>query len=228
MATATRTRKRKRNRTKDKVIVYGFLTLIFLAGFFLGRVTSPKEVTHNIGQETAFAAELVNDTEAKPVVKEVIEPEEVIYYDCPLSEELQDYIFELCEEEDIPPALVIGLIDHESGFEPTAISSTEDYGLMQINECNHEWLSETYGVTDFLDARQNILCGVKILGNLYHKYEDPHELLMAYNMGEYGAETARENGVTSTDYSEDVLSKWYMYQVDHDLEVLRSNDAESN
>lgn len=221
---ATATRKRKRNRTKDKAIVYGFLTLLFLVGFLIGRVTAPKdEVTHSFVQETAFAAELVNDTEAIPVTQEVIEPEEVIYYDCPLSEELQDYIFELCEKEDIPPSLVIALIDHESGFEPTAISSTEDYGLMQINECNHEWLSETYGVTDFLDARQNILCGVKILGNLYHKYEDPHELLMAYNMGEYGAETARENGVTSTNYSESVLSKWYMYQVDHDLEELRND-----
>lgn len=223
---ATAKRKRKRNSTRDKVIVYGILAAIFFAGFIVGRVTKPNKVVAPRVQETVYATELENATAPETITAETIEPEEqTVYFDCPLSEEIQDYIFEVCEEEDIPPSLVIAVIDHESGFDENAVSYTGDYGLMQINECNHEWLSETYGITDFLDPRQNILAGVKILGQLYRKYDNPHDIAMAYNMGESGAEDARENGITSTSYSEDVVQKWYMYEVDHEMEVQRQNNG---
>lgn len=223
---ATAKRKRKRNSTRDKVIVYGILAAIFFAGFIVGRVTKPNKVVAPRVQETVYATELENATAPETITAETIEPEEqTVYFDCPLSEEIQDYIFEVCEEENIPPSLVIAVIDHESEFDENAVSDTGDYGLMQINECNHEWLSETYGITDFLDPQQNILGGVKILAKLYHKYDNPHDIAMAYNMGESGAETARENGVTSTSYSEDVVQKWYMYEVDHEMEVQRQNNG---
>lgn len=222
MATA-KTRKTRRRR-KDRIEVVLFLATIFFLGFAIGRVTKVTPTETAIAEATTMTVQASTLTEqpTKTVV-ETIEPEETtVYFDCPLSEELQDYIFKLCEEEDIPPSLVIAVIDHESEFQPEAISYTQDYGLMQINECNHEWLSEAYGVTDFLDPQQNILCGVKILASLYRKYDNPHDIAMAYNMGESGAETARENGVTSTSYSEDVVQKWYMYEVDHEMEVQRS------
>nr|DAQ32534.1 MAG TPA: hypothetical protein [Caudoviricetes sp.] len=226
---ATAKTKRAKQRRKDRIEVMLFLAVIFFLGFIVGRVT---KVTPN---ETAAIAETATLVEATTVQAEpiktaeevkVVEPEETtVYFDCPLSEDLQDYIFILCEEEDIPPSLVIAVIDHESEFESDAISATYDYGLMQINECNHEWLSETYGITDFLDPRQNILAGVKILGQLYRKYDNPHDIAMAYNMGESGAEDAWENGITSTSYSEDVVQKWYMYEVDHEMEVQRQNNG---
>ena len=39
-------------------------------------------------------------------------------------------------------------------------NGTFDSGLMQINSCNYEWLTEELGITDFYDPEQNIKCGV--------------------------------------------------------------------
>lgn len=225
----TTKRKRKPTSTKDKVIVYSILAAIFFVGFVVGRVSNYPKTDDLKMKETIFTAELTNKDLPKTIATETVRSNEpTVYFDCPLSEQTQDYIFELCEEEDIPPSLVIAVIDHESRFDEKAISSTSDYGLMQINECNHEWLSETYGITDFLDPKQNILCGVKILSNLYHKYDNPHDVAMAYNMGEYGAATARENGTTSTPYSEDVVSLWIKYEADHETAVRRGKSKNSS
>lgn len=204
---ATAKREENSNNTQGKLIACGIVAAIFFAIFVIGSVTKPQTV----------------ETHKEPETEEVKPEEKTVYFDCPLSYEIQDYIFEVCTENDVPPSLVIALIDSESQFDPNVISPTADYGLMQINVCNHEWLSETYGITDFLDPKQNILGGVKILANIYPKYDNPHYVVMAYHMGESGAETARENGVTSTEYSKEVVSKWYMYQVDHDMEEERNH-----
>ena len=37
---------------------------------------------------------------------------------------------------------------HESKFNPEAVSATNDYGLMQINEVNHDRLEEQYQCAD--------------------------------------------------------------------------------
>lgn len=221
----TKTRRRRRVSTKDKLQVYGFLFLIFLSGFVIGWIVKPQKIVE-VPVETVVevSREVVSETAntSSPIEEEeIVKEEKVVYFDCPLDEETQDYIFELCAEEDIPPSMVIAFIDKESNFTPSVVSETADYGYMQINECNHEWLTETYGITDFLDPKDNIFCGVKILANLYHKYENPHEIAMAYNMGEYGAKQAWEKGLTSTSYSEDVVELWYMYEVDHEMEVQR-------
>lgn len=227
MATAKKRRRRK-NTKRDNLIVYSILAAIFFAGFFVGRITKqPETIIVPTVEETVLATEVEKVVEPETIVIEETEPEEqIVYFDCPLDEELQDYIFELCEEEEIPPSLVIAIIDHESEFTADVVSSTKDYGLMQINECNHEWLSETYGITDFLDPKENILAGVKILGTLYRKYEDPHEILMAYNMGEWGAKDAWEQGILTTPYSEEVTRLWYMYEVDHEMEVQRGKQID--
>ena len=92
---------------------------------------------------------------------------ETIYFDVPLDTDLQDYIRELSEEYDIPMALILAIIGTESSYDPEAVSETSDYGLMQINRINHEWLAEDYGITNIMDPRQNILAGTVILdGNL--------------------------------------------------------------
>ena len=75
---------------------------------------------------------------------------------------------------------------------------------MQINEGNHEWLSETLGVTDFLDPYQSIRCGVFMLSSYLHKYDDVQKALVCYNKGE----GAVIDGTYSTDYSQCVVSDW--------------------
>ena len=64
-----------------------------------------------------------------------------------LDERYQDYLYEMCIKYDVKEyyTLFIAQIYHESGFDENSISGTNDYGLMQINECNHGWLGKKLG-----------------------------------------------------------------------------------
>ena len=49
-----------------------------------------------------------------------------------------------------PYALGIAMAEIETHFDADAVSSTSDYGLMQINKCNHDWLlKEGFDVTTY-------------------------------------------------------------------------------
>lgn len=141
------------------------------------------------------------------------EPEPVVpIYDIPLSPELQEYTYNRCEALGlVAPGVdyqtVLALMSKESGYTADAVSSTGDYGIMQINTVNHEWLQEELGITDFLDAEQSIDAGTEMLARLSERYGDPHKVLMAYNMGEGGAAKLWAQGVTSSEYSRDIMAR---------------------
>lgn len=123
-----------------------------------------------------------------------------------MDEDLQEYVFDLCYCYNIDWTFVMAVIEHESQYEAGAISSTDDYGLMQINKANFEWLTKVTGVTDFLNAKDNIRCGVFVIRKLFEKYDDPSKVLMAYNMGEGGAGKLWNMGIYESEYSQDVLT----------------------
>lgn len=127
----------------------------------------------------------------------------------PLSAELQEYTYKLCEEYDIVDHfdLVIAVMAHESRFDAAAVSSTNDYGIMQINKGNHTWLSRELGIVDFLDPKQNILAGSYMLSDYLHKYETVEQALMAYNMGEPRAKLRWADGIYRSTYSDAVLDQ---------------------
>lgn len=101
--------------------------------------------------------------------------------------------------------MVLAVMDQESDYREKVISKTNDYGIMQINKVNHEWLKEELGIDDFLDAEQNILAGIRMLSELTEKYEDPHQVLMAYNCGEAGAKKLWKQGKTTSEYSREIM-----------------------
>lgn len=132
------------------------------------------------------------------------------YYDgVDLDRVTQDFIFVEAGEAAVNYELVLAIIIQESGCNPNAISETDDWGLMQINKCNHAWLAEQYGLTDMLDPHQNIIAGITILATL-SRYDDGtdaglHKVLMAYNMGPGGAAEAWARGTYSTAYSKTIM-----------------------
>lgn len=143
---------------------------------------------------------------------EIMEPEK-FYYDVPLDNDTQDYLFSVCESYGVEPALVLAMIDTESGFNTNSISKTGDFGLMQINKCNHARLKELLGITDFLNAKQNILCGVAMISaNLAENNYDYVQALMCYNMGTNGAKMAWKRGITSTAYTDKVMANLSKYR----------------
>lgn len=203
MATTKRINRRKTVKAEVAIL---FLTLIAL-GFFLGRITAPEKVK----VETVTKTETI---EVPCYISEAL-PEGValdFYFDVPLSHSLQEFISVVCSEEDVPVTLVMAMIDHESKFNPEIVSKSNDYGLMQINAINHEWLEEQYRCADMLNPYQNVYCGIKILGSYIAKYEDYCKALMAYNMGNYGANKAWRDGITSTSYTEIVLDLMGQYE----------------
>ena len=143
----------------------------------------------------------VDDTEVRAA--------EPTYYDIPLSKDLQLYTYNKCVDYGIPDhyELVLAMMWQESNYTADLVSSTNDYGIMQINSCNHSWLVDLLGPTDFLDASDNINAGVYVISKLLIKYGDEHKALMAYNMGEHGASLNWQAGNYTSKYSRSVVAK---------------------
>ncbi len=135
--------------------------------------------------------------------------------DCNMPEEQQEFLFYLCAGYNIDFTLAMAVIQQESSFRADVIAGN-DYGLMQINTINHDWLTETIGVTDYLDPYQNMRAGCFILRKLFERYQEPELVLMCYNMGETGAGRLWEQGVFSTNYTQKVLT--YQHQFNEQLE----------
>ena len=207
MATQCRESRKRINRYRlVKLEAYAVMGMLVLgggaSGYAIARKTTPVE------QVT------ITKTIEVPSYEEDKLPElaEVKFYDVPLSHSLQRYIYEICADENVPVSLVIAMIEHESSFNPEEVSSTDDYGLMQINIVNHSSLEEQYKTADLMNPYQNVFCGIKMIGSYISSYGDYNKALMAYNMGEYGAEKAWENGIESTSYSKSILALMQQYE----------------
>lgn len=140
----------------------------------------------------------------------------------PMDEDLQEFIFYLSQAYEMDFTFVMALIQHESNFRADVISTTNDYGLMQINEINHPYLTEQLEIMDFLDPYDNIRAGMFVLRKLFEKYETPEKVLMAYNMGETGASRLWEQGIFEINYSKSVLQ--IQQELNAELERSSNND----
>ncbi len=192
------------------------IVIFFLASYFLGSYfyrtdrdmepTPEKEITFTLSKQ---------GIETQPAeVRAVSEPRETeicsytdsaYYYDIPLSDGMQDYVFDKCEEYDVPCELVFAVMGAESGYASDRVSDNGDYGIMQINSVNHPQLTKELGVTDFLDFEQNVLCGVYMLSHYYHLYTDFNRIAMCYRYGESGAEAMWDSGIRETDYTRKIV-----------------------
>ena len=163
--------------------------------------TRNQELSTALQQSNDKLRLFVDDTEVRAA--------EPTYYDIPLSKDLQLYTYNRCVEYDIPDhyELVLAMMWQESNYTANLISPTNDYGIMQINSCNHSWLVDLLGPTDFLDASDNINAGVYVISKLLIKYGDEHKALMAYNMGEHGASLNWQAGNYTSKYSRGVVAK---------------------
>ena len=144
-------------------------------------------------------------TDAAPV------PEECrTYFDVPLSEDLQNHIFQLCEEKGIDPAIIVAMCFRESTYNANCIGDNgNSYGLMQIQKRHHLERMERLGVTNLLDPYGNISVGVDFFAELLGKYDGNVLMaLTAYNCGASGAyNNYFSKGVYANNYAKDVMEK---------------------
>lgn len=129
-------------------------------------------------------------------------------YDIPLDAGLQKYTFDTCVEYGIEEhyELILAIMWRESNFDINAVSSTNDYGIMQINACNHSALKKKLKFVDIMEPENNIEAGIYLISCMLKKY-GRHEALMAYNMGEAGARRQWRRGNYTSRYSRDIIDK---------------------
>lgn len=153
-------------------LVLALLTLGLIVGVESQRVRELDKPT------TASAAEPVVLEVAEVVrLMEQMEPEESRYRpEVPLSEDLQEVLFDLCDELGLEEALVLGLIRTESGFVTDAVNPTSGcYGLCQLNP-----LYFPSGLT----PEENLRAGLTYLAEQMERYNgDVAAALTAYNAG---------------------------------------------
>lgn len=146
------------------------------------------------------------ENEIEVYSEEIEEEPEVQYFDVPLSPELQDYIFEVCDRYSIDPAVIVTMIERESQFNESAVGDNgKSFGLMQIQKRWHGERMERLGVTDLLDSKQNILVGTDYLHELLGEMKGMTWALMAYNGGPSYANTMYKNGMVS-DYAREIIT----------------------
>ncbi|MCL2568880.1 MAG: lytic transglycosylase domain-containing protein [Oscillospiraceae bacterium] len=99
----------------------------------------------------------------------------------------EELIFRYSEEHDLDPFLVMGVIQAESSFRPTAVSPMGATGLMQIMPATGEWLAGRMGVsfteTDLMHPAYNVRMGTYYLRLLIDMFGHVDTALAAYNAG---------------------------------------------
>lgn len=196
----------KFSNAERKVIT--FIICIFLIGAIIGGaiVGTVNALSANIKAGAPYGTRDGKTLQGEPPY-EYLSDSDFIPLDCGLSEDLQEYTYYLCEAYYIDFDFAMALMFTESSFKVDTISETGDYGLMQINKCNHKSLSSALGISDFTEPYGNIRAGLFILRGLFEKYDEPALVCMAYNMGEYGASVLWKQGIYETEYSNKVLAK---------------------
>lgn len=148
------------------------------------------------------------------------------YYNVPLNKKLQRHIYKLCKKYEVEDkvSLIMAVVEQESDFNAKAKSTTNDYGLMQINKTNFPELEEKLGITNMLNPYQNIHAGIYILSGHLKNTENIHKSLMCYNMGAKRTNELWEKGIRSSQYSRSIIKKYKKYEKQKDMNKPQSED----
>lgn len=169
-----------KQRLIDFLMVLACITIILLALWFMPCIGSAEQETEPA--ETELAALPCPDVvlmvapEPTPTSEATLPPEvdKPAYNPAiPLAEDLQYILWAACEENNVEPAIALGLIEVESGFDPDADNGT-CYGLLPLNR--------RYFPSN-LPAGENIRYGLEYLGQLLTRYSTVEAALTAYNAG---------------------------------------------
>lgn len=194
--------------SKEAKQIIAVLVSVLLIGAFLGSIVTGAIKDNAAGKKTPYGSGDGNSITDDGEFIMLKNPEyDFVPIECELPYELQEYTYYICKAYYIDFNFVMALMFTESSFKTDVVSSTNDYGLMQINACNHKVLEDKLGITDIMEPYQNIRAGLYILRGLFEKYDDASRVCMAYSLGEYGASVLWDKGVYSTSYSNKILAK---------------------
>lgn len=170
--------------------------------------TTKVEITEATTMEITEEVETIETTTKPTVVTTSVvttEAPKVTYFKVPLDEDLQDYIFEVCADYDVDPALVMAVIKKESNFKPDTLGdSGRSYGLMQIQPRWHQARMNRLHCSNLTNPYHNVTVGIDLLAELFDTGKSLEWVLMAYNGGASYANKKVANGEVS-DYARIVI-----------------------
>ena len=138
-----------------------------------------------------------------------------IYNDISVDDSLENIFGQAAAKFGINENFLKAVAKAESGFDTNAESYCGAQGIMQLMP----FTSESYGVTDPFDARQNIYAGAQLLSELLDQYNGNATLaLAAYNAG--SGSVSRYGGVPP--YNETLR---YIDRINDILGGVLSNDS---
>lgn len=141
-----------------------------------------------------------------------------------LPEKMQIYIRCLCKQYDVPYALVLAMIERESGYVFDAVGDDENsIGYMQVYEKWHIDRMERLGVNDLKNPYQNVLVGIDYLAELIEKYGTIQDALATYNYGAAGARKHLWNkGIYMYEYNSTIMNR--MEEIKEEFEGKEVNE----
>lgn len=134
--------------------------------------------------------------------------------ECPLDAELQQYIYDTAIEYGLPVDMMFTIPKYESGYRIDVISKTNDYGLYQINICNHKGYSKKCGTENkpldpYINTKWAATMLKAYLDNLKEKYSWDYAIdltLSKYNGGP--GSKLRSGYVGSYDDAHKEVAEW--------------------
>jgi len=139
-------------------------------------------------------------------------PEKYVEYGGCLPLQVQEYAWCVCKNYDADYAMILALIERETGYRNEIIGTSGEVGYMQVTEKWHRDRMDRLNVDNLADPYMNILVGVDYITELMDQYQDAHLALSIYNRGfrnskGTGALDLWERGETSTEYSESIMNR---------------------
>ena len=145
--------------------------------------------------QIASAVEMVKRQERIKIIPAVQEDDFYIQ-EIDLPFELQEFTYEKSKEYGVDYKLVLALMWSESRFQSELISTTNDYGIMQINACHLKDLQRRYGIEsmmDILDPHLGIDYGTQMIAGLVKEFGLEYGIT-AYKYGVGGMKKYQRSG----------------------------------
>lgn len=199
---------------KPTAIILSLAAVFLIIGFTLN--SKPAKTVDNsayIRQQEKVSRAHEAYTTASVIERETetleVAPVQQKYAPVNLSKEYQDWLIDYCYERHISPYMVMTIIENESQCNVNAVGDNgNSLGLMQIQPRWHKERMDKLGITNLMDAKQNVIAGVDILLELFNENESLDWVLMAYNGGTvYADRMVSEERIS--DYAATIMYRAY-------------------
>lgn len=208
--TARAAERERKARRRNKVLAFIALALFVAVCVVMVAKAYSEEPAAILPTELLFTAaeeEYMEDPQETEKIEEALLAQGYFSLAVPMPYEWQDYMRTYCEEYGCPYPLALAVAQTESNFDMDAVGASGEVGIMQLNPgpggSYHAEIQAATGL-DPTTTSGNIAGGCYKLGLYLAKYGSVEKAAMAYNMGEGGARSAWDSGITSTDYSRTV------------------------